>query len=693
MKPVFLMAFYLLGNSGLFAQGKDNTVNILERSVEVLAEKTGVEMEDDSYLLQLENLKKHPLNLNYADEDELKELLMLNDLQIENFLNYRRLLGKLLDIYELQAIPSWNINIIQKLLPFITISQNIRFADNIKERWADGNHNLLIRTSQVLEKADGFLAKPDSGNHYLGNASRLMVRYSYNYRNLLQWGILGDKDAGEQFFNGKQKAGFDFYSFHFFVTRLGFIRSLVIGDFTVNMGQGLIQWQGMAFKKSAEISTVKRQSPVLRPYTAAGEYNFHRGGGITIQKGKWETTMFLSVRNLSGNKVKDSVMDKGHISSFLVSGYNRTPSELEDRNNFQQLAAGASIKYAVERWHIAVNAVQFKLSLPFQKEDRPYNLFTPSGRIFANESIDYSYTYKNCHLFGEAAIDKKLNKALLNGLLVSLSPGVDLSIIYRSISRSYQSFYADAFTENGAPVNEKGLFAGLCIRPSDQVQINAYTDGYHFPWLKYRVDAPSSGREYFLQVLYKPNKQVEFYTFFSNESKQQNVSGGNLTTGILENSVRQNWRINSNISISRAITLRNRVEAIFYNKKQANEEEGFLLFTDILYKPVLKHWSGNMRLLYFETTGYNSRLYAYENDVLYGFSIPSIFDKGFRYYINVHLDVSARVKKIGAKRIKTECWLKVAQTSYLNKRSIGSGTDTINGNKKTEIKFQLLFAL
>ena len=63
------------------------------------------------------------------------------------------------------------------------------------------------------------------------------------------------------------------------------------------MGQGLIQWQSLAFKKSMEIMGVKRQSAILRPYHSAGEFYFHRGAGITIKKGKIEATVFASFEN------------------------------------------------------------------------------------------------------------------------------------------------------------------------------------------------------------------------------------------------------------------------------------------------------------------------------------------------------------------------------------------------------------
>jgi hypothetical protein len=87
-------------------------------------------------------------------------------------------------------------------------------------------------------------------------------------------------------------------------------------------------------------------------------------------------------------------------------------------------------------------------------------------------------------------------------------------------------------------------------------------------------------------------------------------------------------------------------------------------------------------LQYFETDGYDSRLYAYENDVLYSFSIPVFYDKGYRYYVNVNYDVNK----------KMTVWLRWAQTIFKNKETIGSGLDEITGNKRTEVKLQMLYS-
>jgi hypothetical protein len=169
---------------------------------------------------------------------------MLNDLQIRNFISYRKLLGPLLSVHELQAVPGWDLETIRVLIPFIRIGRDESVYSALKERWTGGDASILLRAGQVLEKSKGF-EKPSGpdASYYEGSAQNFFIRYNYNYKQLLSYGFTGEKDAGEPFFRDAQRYGFDFYSFHFFLRQAGVIKSFAIGDFTVNMGQGLIQWQ------------------------------------------------------------------------------------------------------------------------------------------------------------------------------------------------------------------------------------------------------------------------------------------------------------------------------------------------------------------------------------------------------------------------------------------------------------------
>lgn len=423
---------------------------------------------------------------------------------------------------------------------------------------------------------------------------------------------------------------------------------------------------------------VKRQSAILRPYNSAGEFYFHRGAGITIQKNKIQATMFASIRKLSANFVADTVNNEDFISSFLTSGYNRTASEVADKNNLTQTAAGGNITYKSNRWHIGVNGIYYNFSLPVQKRDEPYNLYAISGSNWYNVSIDYSYTYKNLHFFGEAAADKNLNKAFINGALISVDPRVDISFVQRTINKAYQAVNGNAFTENTFPTNETGFYAGIIIRPAAAWRFDAYADLYQFPWLKFLVDAPSSGKDFLAQLTYTPYRGVEIYTRFRTETKQTNQPDNTTTTNFLVKIPRQSWRTQVSYKLHPSITLRNRTELLWYDNRGANKETGFLSYVDFLYKPMLAPYSGVLRLQYFETEGYNSRIYAYENDVLYGYSIPAFFDKGFRYYLTLNYDLTK----------KLSFWLRLAQTIYQNRTSVGSGLDEIKGNRRTEIKLQ-----
>ena len=196
------------------ASGQESPVSTLEQQFENLTDVDQAETEDDSYHQQWERFRRNPLNMNSADENDLRELKILSGLQIANLISYRKLVGKFISIYELQAVPSWDIQIIKKLLPFITVAEPVDLTDFFKTRFRVGEHTLSFRFSEVLEKSAGF-EKTSTGTKYLGSPPKLFFRYRYQDKNLLQYGIVGDKDAGEQFFKGAQKYGFDFYSFHF----------------------------------------------------------------------------------------------------------------------------------------------------------------------------------------------------------------------------------------------------------------------------------------------------------------------------------------------------------------------------------------------------------------------------------------------------------------------------------------------
>ncbi|MCS3796018.1 ComEA family DNA-binding protein [Niastella sp. OAS944] len=667
------LVIWLIGQGIIVVAQERPAEPVNEQQLEMQAEREEGVADDDTQWQQLLYLQKHPLNLNAVTENELKTLRLLSDLQISNFLLYRKQLGALLNIYELQAIPGWDVYTIKQLLPYVTVSDAKSIVERLGERLQHGEQTALLRFATTVSNDE---EDKKATENYLGHPSAVLFRYKYNYKNLMQYGITGDKDAGEQFFKGAQKNGFDFYSFHFFARKLGIVQSLAIGDFAVGFGQGLIQWQGLAFKKSAEVLAIKRQGPALLPYNSAGEYNFHRGVGVTLQKNAFQCTVFASARKLSANLVSDS------ISSIQTVGYYRTVAELNDRYNVQCITAGGSVKVSNNRSHIAINTVQYNLSNPLQPADEPYDRYAISGRTWSNYSFDYSYTVRNMHVYGEVAVDKLYNKAMVHGLLASLDPRVDLAVVYRNISSRYQSLFSNAFTENRLPVNENGLYAGLSIRPVHGWRLQVYADVFKFPWLKYKVNAPSGGQEYLVQLEYTQNKYVTMYTRLRHEAKEDGM--GDIVK-------RLNWRTHINYRLNKMVELRSRVETVWYGSESTKKETGFLLYTDVFVKPPMKPFFFNARLQYVETGGYNSRIYAWENTVMYNFSIPAQFNKSLRYILNVNCWLTRLFSKQQKSRLNCLLAFSFAQSVHPFKAAVEASENAVEAYNSSNIKMQLIF--
>ena len=681
MRKIRVICILLLLKNTAWAQVPDIPTNVKEELESVTEKNQDIETEDDSWLQSLQQFIKDPINLNTADAEELERLQLLSSLQIQNIIAYRKTFGNFIDIYELQSVPTLDIATIQKMRLFVTVSNNDNMGA-VTKRFSGGIHSVLIRVKQTLERSKGYLLNGSTAtNFYPGSPQNIFVRYAYNYKNLLQYGFLGEKDAGEQFFKGAQQKGFDFYSAHLFARNVGLVKALALGDFVVNMGQGLTQWQSLAFKKGADVINIKRQSPVLMPYNSAGEIYFHRGIGITLEKNNWQATAFASYRKLDANFNADTITNDDFVSSLETSGYHRTKNEIDDKGVLHQTAIGGNISFNPDRFHLGINTIQYHFDLPLEKDNYPYNLYALSGNSFGNSGIDYSYTFKNMHLYGEAAVTNKMDKAFVNGLLISLDPNVDMSFLYRNISPQYQSLYTNAFTENSYPNNEKGFYSGISIHPNNGWRIDAYADHYSFPWLKYQVNAPSHGSDYYVELTYSPSKLLSIYSRYKNETKSGNDnSGSNTLVPVVANPL-QDWRTEISYKITASLMMRNRIEMLWYDKGKPDEETGFLSFVDLIIKPLMKKYSGSMRLQYFETDSYNSRVYAYEDDVLYSYSIPVFYGKGMRYYFNLKYAINKRMA----------LWFRWAQTIYKDQNSIGTGLDEIQGNKRTELKLQGIY--
>jgi len=686
IKKWFITGFVLFLSFMGYAQELKTYQVAIENVLEKMAENNEGELDFEEIAGDLEYFAENPLNLNSATRDDLEKLPMLNDFQVVSLLDYLHHHGPMATIYELRIIEGFDYNTIGLLIPFVTIGSGTRGQS---WRWNDalkyGDHELFVRGTSNIETQAGY--NPDSlellnpEKYYPGNKIHLYTRYIFNYKRKLLWGMTMEKDPGEEWFQGTQKQGFDFYSFHLQVNDLGIVKTAVIGDFQAQFGQGLIMWSGMGSGKSAYVMDIRKKAGGLKKYSSTDENAFLRGAGATIKLSNLEFTTFASYHKKDANLILEDGTSGGndYFSAFDISGIHATPSQIEKKDAVTELAAGGNIGWNKKMFRCGLSGIAYQYDVPLQKDEKPYNQFDFRGKQNANLGTDFQLMFSGLHFFGEAAVSQNGGKAFLSGVLMELAPQMSASVLYRNYARNYQAQFANAFAEGSHPWNEQGIYFGTEIHPIRRWKLSAYYDSYQFPWLKQDADAPSYGYDYLVQADFEPSVRVSMYWRVKQEIKEKNSSEPVDALTPLTQTDHLSARYHISYSPGEHWRLNNRVEVSRYNTDQTSKEYGYLLYQDIIGSPLRIPLSFAVRYAIFQTESYDTRIYTYEYDVLNGYSIPALYDKGTRAYLLIKYQVAQSL----------DVWVRYARTWYAHKQAIGSGLNEIDGNTKSEIKVQL----
>ncbi len=654
------------------AQEKDpNRIfeSIIESQLDKIDEQTDVAL----IIEDLEGFIENPININATTASELSRLYFLNDVQINKLLEYLANFGPAYSIFELKTVDGFTPNILQKIEPFIWFGprkEKQKFGDAFQY----GKNQLLMRTLGNVQEARGYKPKEDGKKPYDGNQYKYYTRYKYEAGNQFVAGFTAEKDQGESFFTGSNKQGFDFYSAHVSLKINKTFEQITVGDFLVRAGQGLVLWQGYTSGKSENVLTISKTNQGIRPSTAVDENLFFRGAATTLNFGKAKLSIFYSQKNDDGNM--EGTDSTGHfVTSLQTSGYHRTNSEIEDKNSVRNTNFGGIFSWSFSNLKVGATLIRQELNMPLIPASQLYNQFRFSGTENLTGGVDYTFNKGKYQFFGEAAISKSKGKALVQGAVVNLNDQLSFSLLYRHFDKNYQSLWANSFAEGSNISNESGLYFGTKILPVKFVTLLAYTDLYKSQWINYTSAAPSTGWDALVQANVVLSRKVDFYVRYKNEEKEVKFIQEERYVNLPEQT--QKLRFHFNFKYSEKIKLKTRFEHAMFNGLQ--KENGFLVFQDIQFHPLKIPLKITGRIAYFKTDSYNSRIYAYENDLLYTFSIPSFYGTGFRTYLNLSYKISKNL----------DCWFKIANTSWSDRDVISSGYNEILGNNKTEIKFQL----
>jgi hypothetical protein len=690
---VFLL---MLIPSLLWSQRNEKTTIDLETFTERLFPVQEEDIDYEAIYELLFQLYQDPIDLNKSDTEELQATYLLSPSQLANFLAYRQANGPLISIYELQAIPEFDLNTIQNLLPFVTIDASGAKTKNFWQRInEEENTYFLLRHRRTWETRRGFTPPDTSRNgslstRYLGDPNEVYLRFRTQRARDFSLGFTLEKDAGEQFIWDRKTSryGFNFTSFHLTRHSIGNWKTISLGDFQASFGQGLVFGAGYSLGKGAEtVPTVRRSSRGIIPYSAALEFGFFRGLGITRHVRNWQATLLISSAPRDGrlSTSEDTVESSGNfLTSLPQTGLHRTPSELTTKSQLSELNLGGNLTYSSNsgKWSAGANYLFTKFSRPWIRDGTVYNTFEFSGKSNQVGSFFANYNWKNFFLFGESAVSKSGGNGTVLGFVSSLSKTVDFSFLWRNYDRDFHSFYSSGFSENTRPINERGVYLGIQFKPNKKWRFNAYYDSFHFPWLKFRVYAPSQGYEWLARLSYQPRRNLIAFFQIREEQKERNLpNSGEPTLPYLLAPVQ---KINATFSLESQMTpnlfLRSR---ILWSRVEIERKvnSGLMVLQDVQFGR--GDWKLTGRTALFDTDDFDSRLYAFENNVLWTFAIPAFSGRGIRHYLVGQYQISP----------KLTAYLRFARTTYTDRETISSGLQTIEGNKQTETTFLLRYFL
>ena len=612
---------------------------------------------------ELSELENHKIDLNRCTRDELLQLPFLSAQQVMDFIEYRDRHGRIETMVELYMIRSMEKSTIDLLSHFATIYPEVvkDTLPSLKDLIKYGRHELL-GTLKVP-----FYNRRGDENGYLGYKYKHWMRYTFTSGQHVKLGLVASQDAGEPFFAGQNRMGYDFYSFYLMLQKWGCVKRMVAGRYRLKFGLGLVMNNSFGLGKINTLATMGRSINNITPHGSRSEANYLQGIAATF---KWSdvlsVTPFVSWRTIDATLNRNS----STVATLLRTGYHRTKSEMERRRNTSQSLFGTNITFFKNGWHVGITGFY----TAFNRELQPtttqlYRRWYPRGSQFWNASIDYGYLNGRLNISGETAIGNCKHIATINTLSYQLTPILTLIALQRYYPYQYYSLFSQTFAEGGAAQNESGIYIGGNLTIGRWTQLLFYTDYAWFAWPKYRISESSGSWDNMAQLSWQKN-QWGWAIRYRIRTRKRDITGKKGTVPYTEQRIRAAATYNNN-----GWNLQTQADMALCRFTQ--NSFGIMLTENAGYN--YKRLRTNLTIGYFHTDDYNSRLYTYERGVLYNLSFPCFYGKGIRLALNTRVDFTSHLMLTG----------KIGMTKYFDRQVIGSGLQRINGSSITDLEVQL----
>ena len=664
-KHLRLVFLFLLFGLTLTATAQEPSTSWEETWHELMMNDEGEEetTDEETYEL-LSQLAEQPIDLNRATRDDLERLPFLSAQQVMDLKEYLDRYGPMRSLSELRMVRTLDYRQLSLLPYFVFVGEvedTVRFP-KLSTIAQHGKHEL------TLSGRVPFYQRKGDRNGYLGYRYRHWLRYQFNYGDYVKVGLLGAQDAGEPFFAHRNTTGYDVYSYYLQIAKLGVIDQLIVGKYKVSAGMGLVLNNSFSLGKQVMLQNLGRTQNTLRVHQSRSVADYFQGAAATLHFWKpLRLTIFASYRPLDA-----TLNDNGTAATIVTSGYHRTLTEMDKKDNTRQTTFGTHLDLRHQGMHVGATVVTTHLNRTLQpKTSSVYRQFYPAGDDFLNASLDYGITRYHLAFNGETAIDENGHFATIHALSFQPAGSVSVVALHRFYSYRYATLHGHAFSEGGRVQNENGFYMGASWQPWSRLTLSGYADFVSFAWPRYRVSQPSTARDFLAEACWQPSRRLTLKGRYRLRQRQLDESG---TKQLIRNNEHRG-RLTLSYQPSAAWSSRTQVDLVRVAQQQI--EHGYMLSQRV-------DWKGRWLQLgamaaWFDTQSYASRVYAYERQLPHEYAFPMFYGRGYRLALTARADISP----------SWQLNMKVGHTHYNDRSVIGSGLQEIAGSSMTDLDMQV----
>lgn len=611
--PISAILFFLTINT--YCQ-EINQSDITDIAEDLVKEETNPEAAT-KFLEQLHELSENRVKLNTADETEISRLFFLSDFQVRSIADHIKTTGQILSVYEIASIPGFDQRTAIMMEPFITLEKNSPLTPDPAEF-----HGRLITNLSVKSG--------DSDTSYPGSPWKILTKYKI-YKRRLSAGFTAEKDAGEKLFPVSVPVT-DFLSGYIEYSGPGFLRKVITGDFSAKFGQGTAVNTGIHTGIPLTTTGYFPARNEIKPYTSTDENNFFRGLATELATGKMNLTLLASYNKIDATLSTSGDSAITYIDNLYIMGLHNTPSSLNRRDVVSEIFYGLNINTNLSTFTFGMNWSESIFSLPFDTVTTdPADIYDFKGKKRSTLSAYYSGHAGKSLIYGEFSTFPGKNYAIVQGFTLRPSGRLSINFLYRKYSPGSGGLHSMGPGSSSSGCNEEGFLGNFTFEAARNFFVSAGYDLCQYPWLKYRTSFPSMSKRSEIKLTYRPsdnlNLEISYnYRFALNDAgKERGIAGKEeVSSGTLKTLFRY--------SLNEKLTINCRIDYKTVNKSGG---KGILMSDDLIYRLKKIPCSIWARYCLFNTDTWDSRLYMYENDMLYSYSIPAFSGKGSRSYIMV----------------------------------------------------------